>query len=228
MRALRRRRSGEKGAVAVEAALVLPLICLLVFGMIEFSLLLRDYAAVSNATRVGVRTAATGAAAGTGTCETGTTAPPCTSASSPALAQSAADTMADALTGVPPTSVDYMLIYEANAKGYPCTNATTCPTETGTTMPTTCAGYANCVKFVWALTTNSGSPGFRYANGAWKSSDIAACVNKQDSVGIYLKITHPMTTGLFGDSVGLSDRSVAKFEPLPDTTCSPTAPAPHA
>jgi hypothetical protein len=228
MRALRRRRRGENGAVAVEAALVMPLLCLMVFGIIEFSLLMRDYAAISNATRVGVRTAATGAAAGPGVCETGPTAPPCTSASSPKLAQSAADTMADALTGVPPTSVDYVLVYEANSKGYPCLNATSCPNETGTTMPDTCVGYANCVKFVWNLTTNSGSPGFRYSNGAWKSADISACVNKQDAVGIYLKVTHAWTTGLFGKTIGLADRSVAKFEPLPDTVCSSTAPVPHS
>lgn len=39
--------------MAVEAALVLPLIILLIFGMIEFSLMLRDYVAITSATRTG-------------------------------------------------------------------------------------------------------------------------------------------------------------------------------
>ncbi len=42
----RRRCRGERGAVAVEAALVTPVVLLMVFGMIEFSFALRDHVAV--------------------------------------------------------------------------------------------------------------------------------------------------------------------------------------
>ena len=53
----RRRPRGDGGAVAVEAALVTPLILLMVFGIIEFTLLLKDAVAVTSAVRVGTRTA---------------------------------------------------------------------------------------------------------------------------------------------------------------------------
>ena len=53
----RRRRSGDRGAVAVEAALITPLIVLLLFGIIEFGLLFKNYLAVTSSTRAGVRIA---------------------------------------------------------------------------------------------------------------------------------------------------------------------------
>jgi Flp pilus assembly protein TadG len=55
VRRLRRRR--EDGAIATEAALITPLIVLLIFGIVELSLLLLDYQAVNAATRAGARTA---------------------------------------------------------------------------------------------------------------------------------------------------------------------------
>lgn len=45
----------EKGASAVEFALILPLLVLLVFGIIEFSVMLFDKAVITNASREGAR-----------------------------------------------------------------------------------------------------------------------------------------------------------------------------
>lgn len=45
----------ERGASAVEFAIVLPVLVLLVFGIIEFSILLYDKAMVTNASREGGR-----------------------------------------------------------------------------------------------------------------------------------------------------------------------------
>lgn len=54
----RRRRAGrERGAIAVEAALVTPVILLLLFGVVEFGMYFKDSLAVSNAVRAGVRIA---------------------------------------------------------------------------------------------------------------------------------------------------------------------------
>jgi hypothetical protein len=155
------RRRGESGAVAVEAALVVPLLCILVFGMIEFAFVMRDYASVSNSVRTGARIASTGADAGPGTCETGTTAPPCTSTSSPALAQEAADAIQRSGSAMPPDSINYMLVYKANAAGFP-------GAESNRTMPANCTGTANCVMFTWRPALDA----FRYANGTtrWTAS----------------------------------------------------------
>lgn len=47
----------ESGAVAVEAALMMPLITLLFLGIVEFGLLMRDAITTTSASRVGARTA---------------------------------------------------------------------------------------------------------------------------------------------------------------------------
>ncbi len=46
---------GNKGASAVEFAVILPLLVLLLFGIIEFSLALYDKAMITNASREGAR-----------------------------------------------------------------------------------------------------------------------------------------------------------------------------
>lgn len=47
----------ERGAAAVEFALVVPLLISLVFGMIDFGFAINRYTMLNNATREGVRTA---------------------------------------------------------------------------------------------------------------------------------------------------------------------------
>lgn len=65
-----RRIHAEDGAAAVEFALVLPVLILLVFGIMEFGLVFNRWLSVTHAAREGVRTysltgdAAEGAAAG--------------------------------------------------------------------------------------------------------------------------------------------------------------------
>lgn len=49
------RKYGQKGAVAVEFALVLPVLILLLFGTIEFGLLLYNNQILTNASREGAR-----------------------------------------------------------------------------------------------------------------------------------------------------------------------------
>lgn len=52
---MRRRQSSRKGAAAVEFAIVLPLLILLLFGIIEFSVICYDKAMLTNAAREGAR-----------------------------------------------------------------------------------------------------------------------------------------------------------------------------
>ncbi|MBW1744397.1 MAG: pilus assembly protein [Deltaproteobacteria bacterium] len=51
----RKRVRDEKGVAAVEFALVLPILLILLFGIVEFSLLLYDKAMITNAAREGAR-----------------------------------------------------------------------------------------------------------------------------------------------------------------------------
>jgi Flp pilus assembly protein TadG len=58
----RKRGRGERGAAAVEFALVAPLLFALVFGIIDFGWAINRYAVISNAAREGVRMASIGSA----------------------------------------------------------------------------------------------------------------------------------------------------------------------
>jgi Flp pilus assembly protein TadG len=193
-----RLHGNERGAVAVEAALLTPLLALVLFGIIEMALLMRDVTSVSSATHVGARTASVGAAAGPGTCEASANPPPCSPASVAGLAQAAAD------------AIHWILVYNANSSGYPMPSGNT---------SATCS--TQCVKYVW----DAGLDKFRYAGGSWTSSTINACINDpaRMSVGVIMNATHAWTTGLFGDGVTVQERSVMQFEPLPNDQCKPGA-----
>ena len=209
-----RKRGHERGAVAVEAAIVTPLLMVLVLGIIEMSLMMRDVVSTNSSVRTGARVASAAAGAGPGTCAASANPPPCTPASAPAVAQLAADAIARAGSAMPKDSIQYILVYSANTQGYPMpsTNTTyTCSTK--------------CVKYVWDQGLNK----FRYASGSWSSASINACLNDaaRESVGIVLQARHPWVTGLFGDGVLLQEKSVMQFEPLPNESCKPGTANPH-
>jgi Flp pilus assembly protein TadG len=52
---MKRKRLNQKGAAAVEFALVLPVLLILVFGIVELSVALYDKAVITNASREGAR-----------------------------------------------------------------------------------------------------------------------------------------------------------------------------
>ena len=208
-----RTRRREDGAVALEAALVLPILLIIVLGIIEVGFLIRDHNVVVSNTRTGARIASTGAGAGPGTCASGPEEPPCTPASSPALAQMAADAIQRSGSAMPLDQISYILVYKANDKGYPGVDGST-------TMPTSCSGYSNCVRFVWRKSADK----FRYAEGSWDSRTISACFpgtasKPLDRVGIQMVANHKTFTGLFGNSLTLQDHAVLNFEPLVAQSC---------
>jgi Flp pilus assembly protein TadG len=52
------RASSESGQTLVEFAVMLPVLCLLLFGIIQFGVVFHDYITVTDASRVGARKAA--------------------------------------------------------------------------------------------------------------------------------------------------------------------------
>jgi hypothetical protein len=177
---VRKRARGERGAVALEAALTFPILLLILLGIIELTFLMRDHAVVVSDTRLAARIASTGANAGVGSCPSGPGAPVCVPANVPALAQAAADAVQRAGSAMPVDQIEYLLVYKANASGYP-------GADSNQTMPTSCAGFSNCVMFKWRATENK----FRYYSGSWVSSTINACFpGNLDRVGIALTANH--------------------------------------
>jgi Flp pilus assembly protein TadG len=96
----RRGPDAERGAAAVELALILPVLLLLLFGVLEWSLVLRDDLTIASATRTGARTAS---------------ALP----RSPDFAEATAQAVATAVGALPDDAVEELWIYAAGANGRP-------------------------------------------------------------------------------------------------------------
>ena len=184
----RRRPQGDRGAVAVEAALVTPLILLIVFGIIEFTLLLKDNVAVTSAVRAGSRTASAEPRVATFLDDT---------------ARSMTRTVKTLdKSGLEGAKGGNLYIYEANpTTGLPI----------GSSSGTFTCG-TNCVRYDW----DAGAQKFLLRSGTWPHTSVNACAGDPNItvVGVRLEYRHDFLTGLFGNGMTLADESVQNFEPI--------------
>ncbi len=119
------RGRSERGAALVETAIILPLIILITFGMIEFSMAYRDASSVADAARAGARTGSA-------------------QARNANFAINAANAVGSVLQGdVPSDSPIEVWIYKANTNGYPGggTDFSSCTT--------------NCISYQWDAATKT-------------------------------------------------------------------------
>jgi hypothetical protein len=205
--------------VVVEAAIVTPLLMIMLLGIIEMALLMKDDVALTSAVRNGGRIASANAGAGPGgvAADDGSCTTPCLPGNAPKFAQLAANAIQSAGSALPKDSIQELWIYKANSKGYPCPVDTGCEANTATAM--TCG--PNCVRFKWVKARDE----FRYFSGTWVSKSVNACANNNpDVVGVYMKAKHSFLTGFFTDSTTIEDHAVFTFEPLPTLTCAANAP----
>ncbi|MGB7982306.1 MAG: TadE/TadG family type IV pilus assembly protein [Candidatus Nanopelagicales bacterium] len=199
-----RRRAGraDAGAAAVEAAILLPLFFLLVFGILEWGLYMRDSLAITESARVGVRTASALPRVENFT-------------------QTTVDAMARAGSAIPRSKIEFVYVYKANKQGFPGPDGNetmTCPS-------------ASCDKFVWnpatgafALDPTSPPPPWNPKATIGTPGHVNACPSVKaggppDSVGVYVQAKHEWVTKFFGTSRQISDRAVLTFEPRQIATC---------
>ena len=90
----------ERGAVAVEFALILPILVILTFGIIEFSSAYHDSSVIADATRAGGRVGSA-------------------QATTPTFASSVVQSVNSALSTMPRNAPQELWIYKANSAGYP-------------------------------------------------------------------------------------------------------------
>lgn len=201
-----RRTRSEDGAVAVEAALITPLLFLLVMGIVELAFLMRDDVALTSLVRTAGRTASANPGAGpAGVDAEGDCVAPCSGGNVPKLAQLAANAIQRAGTALPEDSITELWIYRANDKGFPGANGSTAMS---------CS--INCIQYRWVKAKDE----FRYYTGTWLSKGISACANNNpDAVGVYLKSRHDFNTNVFSSAVDIEDHAVFTFEPLPNAIC---------
>ena len=202
-RRLGRRARGDRGAAAVEFAIVVPVLLLILLGILEFAFVLRDYLSVSSAVRVGARTASTGAGAkasdvprpAAGRDDAVCRASPSRNWRSPPRTPSSGPG-----TAMPQDTIDEIWVYRANSAGFP---ANTYFNDHGVAQPDlgaqneadmiTAGCTTACVKYQWIDSQNR----FRYVGGSWDYQQINGCIKDADAVGVYMKATHPMLTSWF-------------------------------
>ncbi len=190
LRTIRRRRrddDDDRGAALVEAALILPVVAIILFGVIEFGFLFATAQTANSAARAGARQAAQQYAL----------APNSTSAD-----QVKASVVADLknLDGLG-TPVE-MWIYQADANGDYVSD------------PTFTVCGANCIRYTgWNgsdFATRSGTWGPGSGEG-----NPDACGATVDSVGVFTRVSHRYIAGLFGDTQEVTETTVMRFEPRP-------------
>lgn len=181
----RRRRS--RGAVAVEAALVTPIFLMLLVGIVEFGMLFKDWLAVTSSVRAGARLASAEPRIAT-------------------YAQDAANNVAKEAAALNMGNIKELWVYKADDNGYPIGvgNFSNCVT---------------CYKFSWNSSTRKFEP---ILSTTWLSTDQYACPSdpsnpnaKPDSIGIYMKISHPAVVKLLFKSIDINEHTVMSLEPIP-------------
>ena len=106
-----RRRRGDRGASAVEFALVVPLLLTFLLGTVELGLFMKDYVSMSSSVRAGARSASAAADAGPAPARRARTRRRARPPSRPRFAQAAADTMQTAGTAMNADDIQWVMIY---------------------------------------------------------------------------------------------------------------------
>ncbi len=180
----------------VEAAIVLPVMVLVVMGIIEFGFAFGSASTANGASRSGSRLAAA-AYATSGTI----------SANQRAAADQIASTVSADLVGLTSADPVGLVIYRADP------NSTSGEPVGGFPADDMVGGCtANCFRYAWDGSAMS------YVSGSWPDPD--ACGLDLDSIGVYVQAKHFYITGIIGDHVYVDGHTVMRLEPLPSDQCS--------
>jgi hypothetical protein len=184
-------RSETRGAVAVEFALILPVLLMLVFGIFEFGMLFRADLTVSQAARSGARTAA---------------ALPRVASYHTSAANAVTASLQSALTT---DEIQYLTIYRANS-------TTGLPFDGGTYK--TCT---QCYRFEWNKATKSWTQlsGSSWLYTAQKACGTEAQTDYIGVyVEARYKFVTGVFRPMFGESSTLKERTVMRLEPIGSQT----------
>ena len=186
-----RRARGDDGAAMVEAAIVMPLLMLLVFGIIEWGLAFLSATSTNSAARV--------------------RCPYCVSVDAEHELRAAGgarrraepqgrSALRDAgrALDLPGARVDHRRLRRSPR----ARRASVCGT--------------NCIKYTW-----NGDGQFSLTSGSWPAASQVACgaATGFDSVGVYLKVRHNFVTNFFGSSKQIAEHTVMRLEPQPLINC---------
>lgn len=183
----------------VEAAITLPVLMLVLFGLLEYGLLFKTSLSMSDAVRSGARVAV---------------AQPRTTGYHLSAAAAASGTLSSA--SIPDDQIGMMVVYRANPR--------TGGLKGGGALPSDIEScHTHCWKFDWDAATDQYVP---RASPTWLASSQFACGTEvtTDYLGVYVEVTHRFVTGMLQDEEKLSERTVMRLEPLSATDeCRPAS-----
>lgn len=225
-----RTRGGERGAVIVEAALILPVFFLLVFGILEIGGVLKSYSSVANGVRAGGRMASV--------------------AGNDAMAdQMILERLEREVAGVGNGEIEYVVVWHATGTGtqppaeclrtVPAGPNTTSQGRTVTASPGSCNIYflptAPGGAFDMAAGRAAQPPDYYFGCSSatpagershkldcfWPGKDRkvtnsprgATPVQRPDFVGVYVRAEHTYYTGVLGTSLTITDAGINLIEP---------------
>jgi hypothetical protein len=174
----------------IEAAIVMPLLITLVMGIIDFGMVFSDMQTVGSASRQGARS-------GVAYSRQSGYDQQVTAAVAAALQARTTGTPLELWIYAADTSVGD----EDAPIGFP--NFEDCVTK--------------CIKYTW-----SGSAGQPAGGSGWAWNTMrTGCLGSDDFdvMGVRVKVRHDLVTGLFGDDITLTDKTVMRLEPQPLATC---------
>lgn len=193
---MRRGRAGERGATLVEAAILLPVFFLLVFGMLEFGFAFKEYLTLANGTRDGARTASTAG----------------NQANADYLILQAVE---EATSAANSGALQRVVIFKATGPedsapstcrdGTPQTGADACnvygPADFALTEAQfDCAGAGTAPDSSWCPTT--------------RKTAAVAPNGPPDYIGVWIEVEYSFITGLFPqDTLTMTDETIMRIEP---------------
>lgn len=183
-------RRPESGASLIEAAIVAPVILLIVFSIIQLSFAFRTASVSSTAARAGARIAASTYGEAETTAER--------IAARGAIA-SAVNVAIDDLR--PEATPDKLYVFEASASGRPLSGSLS-------------SCVASCLTFDWNPVTEA----FEYTSGSWDDADN--CGRVIDRVGVHVLVRHRPTVALVSANLTIDETTVMRLEPGAFSACT--------
>ncbi len=229
------RACDDRGAIVVEAAIVLPLLFMLVFGILEIGSALKSYSGAANAVRAGGRMASV-------------------AGNNADADRMIMERVAREATGISKGQIEYVVIWHASstgeqppsgclpaAQGSPNSSSAgvsdggtdaigACniyhrPADPGGAFDMATGDAANPPAFYFGCTGGSDPLAGNKVDCNWPGKNrkttitprcfVSPCPTpiQPDYVGVYIKAEHVYITGVLGDSLTITDGSINLLEP---------------
>jgi hypothetical protein len=217
------RRRGDRGASVLEAAVVAPVLLLLVLGVFEFGLVYRDYLSVGDAV---------GDAAHIGSIQGNAKVPASPAPGAPNVTPdySMVRTLREGTAGIPPEWIEKIVIFRVGffERNQPAMDLVPDSCRYGNSSnagdqcnvyPAFAAFYAvqegeinyfNCPS---DETTGETGTGPRECGWPYSERSDGPVREEIDYVGVYVKLDRDLVTGVFGDEFSIEQAQVLRLEP---------------